>query len=113
MRSAADLKDKWLALLPMIMSRTGMFGSTGGEIEGLCLRLLDDLCFLDERDEDTVAEVHGDRSRYGKLGTQGPFWEMFGRDRSCTPEVASVFAEYFHRLGYLTVERSTKRRGRR
>jgi hypothetical protein len=34
MRSAADLKVKWLALFPMIMSRTGMFARTGGEIEG-------------------------------------------------------------------------------
>jgi hypothetical protein len=30
------------------------------------MRLLDDLCSLDERDEDTVADVFGDRRRYAR-----------------------------------------------
>ena len=97
MRSAAELKDRWLDLLPMLMTRTGMFGN-GGQIETLCLQLVGDLCFLDERDENLWLE---DRQRYGKYGIQGPFWQMFGRDGHYGAEVASVFAEYFHRLGYL------------
>jgi hypothetical protein len=62
--------------------------------------LLADLCFLDEReaDQDAVEMV---LRAYGKLGVAGPFIAMFGEDRSCVAEVASVFAEQFHRLGYL------------
>jgi hypothetical protein len=42
--------------------------------------------------------------RYGKLGVAGPFEAVFGDECTFTAEVASIFAEYFHRLGYLTVE---------
>lgn len=79
-----------------------MYGS-GAQIESLCIQLLGDLCYLDEQDD---IAYWAERQRYGKYGIQGPFWEMFGRDGHYGPEVASVFAEYFHRLGFLQVERT-------
>ena len=79
-----------------------MYASTGQEMQLLATRLLDDLCFLDDRDADCeMAEqrVHS----YGKLGVAGAFEAMFGRP-GCQAEVAGVYAEIFHRLGYLTVD---------
>lgn len=103
MRSALELKNKWLAELPLIMARTGMYAMNGTHVQDVCRRLLDELCFLDERDDGYWRDL---MDRYGSLGVQGPFLEMFGRDRNCTAEVASVFAEQFHRLGYLAVDRT-------
>ena len=65
---------------------------------------LADLCFLDDRDDEFEA-VRAELSRYGQSGVNGPFAAIFGRDRRYTSEVASVYAEQFHRLGYLQVSR--------
>ncbi|GIF62834.1 hypothetical protein Ais01nite_08690 [Asanoa ishikariensis] len=81
-----------------------MWASRGQAFDAMARGLLADLCFLDEREADQDAVELVLRS-YGKLGVAGPFIAMFGKDRSCVAEVASVFAEQFHRLGYLQVAR--------
>jgi hypothetical protein len=65
---------------------------------------LGDLCFIDGRDQEYEDTTNALR-RFGKLGVHGPFAALFGQERSCTAEVASVYAEHFHRLGYLAVDR--------
>lgn len=70
-------------------------------MELLASQLLMDLCFLDDRDADAETERSRLRS-YGKRGVPGPFEAMFA-SRQCQEEVASVYAEVFHRLGYLSV----------
>jgi hypothetical protein len=102
-RSAEDLRQRWLDSIPLIMKRTGMYARDGREMETVADQLLRDLCFLEERDSDY--EQARERLRgYGQLGVHGPFTSMFGSVRSCAAEVASVYAEVFHRLGYLTVD---------
>jgi hypothetical protein len=88
-------------MIPSIMKRTGMYASTGREMQLLASQLLADLCFLDERDADWEQEQSRLRS-YGKLGVTGPFETLFGSLR-CQAEVASVYAEVFYRLGYLPI----------
>jgi hypothetical protein len=102
MRTATDLKDKWLAEIPLILERTGMWTRTGEEADTLCRRLLEDLCFLDERDP---AAALADLQRYGSTGVAGAFRDWLGKEARCDAEVVSVYAECFHRLGYLTVDR--------
>jgi hypothetical protein len=104
MRSAADLRQRWLDTLPMMVTRPGMWASDGQAFDVLARRLIEDLCFLDERERDRD-DVHAVLRSYGKLGVAGPFIAMFGKDRNCVAEIASVFAEQFHRLGYLRTER--------
>lgn len=104
MRSAAELRRRWLDLLPRMVTRPGMWATDGRAYDVLARGLLADLCFLDEREPDQDA-VHTVLGRYGKLGVAGPFIAMFGKERNCVAEVASVFAEQFHRLGYLQLER--------
>lgn len=87
-----------------MITRPGMWASTGQAFDWMARGLLGDLCFLDEREADQAAVERVLRS-YGKLGVAGPFIAMFGEERNCVDEVASVFAEQFHRLGYLQVER--------
>jgi hypothetical protein len=84
-----------------VMKRTGMYAATGREMQLLAGRLLADLCFLDDRDADWQQERNRLQS-YGKLGVTGPFEALFGSPR-CQAEVASVYAEVFHRLGYLPI----------
>lgn len=81
-----------------------MWTSSGQAFDVMARGLLADLCFLDEREPDQDA-VHAVLRSYGKLGVAGPFIAMFGKDRTCVAEVASVFAEQFHRLGYLQLTR--------
>jgi hypothetical protein len=100
-RSAEELRTRWLDLIALIMKRTGMYGATGGEIQLLARQLLMDLCFLDDRDADAEREWSRLLRSYGKCGVVGPFEALFGSPH-CQAEVASVFAEVFHRLGYLT-----------
>jgi hypothetical protein len=101
-RSVEELRARWLALIQAFMARTGMYATTGHEMQLLASGLLDDLCFLDDRDADSALARQRVYS-YGKLGVAGPFEALFGRPR-CQAEVAGVYAEIFHRLGYLTVD---------
>jgi hypothetical protein len=87
------------------MTRTGMYATTGREMQLLASTLLDDLCFLDGRDEADCALALQRVDSHGKRGVAGPFEALFGRPR-CQAEVAGVYAEIFHRLGYLTVART-------
>lgn len=88
----------------MMLTRPGMWTSHPQSYDAMARSLLDDLCFLDERDRD-LAEIQAVLGGYGKVGVAGPFIALFGKDCGCVDEVASVFAEQFHRLGYLQLER--------
>lgn len=79
-----------------------MYASTGRELELRALQLLEDMCFLDNRDADAEREWSRLLKVYGKCGVVGPFEALF-EAKDCQAEVASVFAEVFHRLGYLPV----------
>jgi hypothetical protein len=87
-----------------MFTRPGMWAHNGHEMESVARGRLRDLCFLDDRDDDHEL-VTATLRRFGKLGVQGPFTAVFGQERWCTDEVASVYAEQFHRLGYLSVDR--------
>ena len=87
-----------------MVTRSGMWGATGREMESVARGRLGDLCFLDDRDDD-LERVMETLRRFGKLGVSGAFTAVFGRERRCVEEVASVYAEQFHRLGYLSVDR--------
>jgi hypothetical protein len=104
MRSAADLPQRWLDVLARMVIRPGMWATDGPAFDVLARGLIADLCFLDEREQD-LGDVHAVLRGYGKQGVAGPFIALFGKDGNCVAEVASVFAEQFHRLGYLPVER--------
>ncbi len=103
MRSAEELRNRWLELIPHLTARPSMYASLGGEMDLAAGTLLSDLCFLDDRDEDYEKIREDLRRRYGKRGVAGPFAAMFGLDQ-CQAEVAAVYSEVFSRLGYLDVE---------
>lgn len=104
MRSAEELRDRWLDLVTKVFARVGMYASTGSEMQLYAANLLGNLCFLDER-EDEFRAATDELGKYGKFGVHGPFTAIFGAERRCVPEVASVYAELFHRFGYLSVDR--------
>lgn len=104
MRTVEEFRQRWLKELPMMFTRPGMCAHDGRGMELMARARLYDLCFLDER-EDDLEQIMRTVRRFGQSGVQGPFSAIFGRERQCREEVASVFAEQFHRLGYLTVDR--------
>ncbi|MFI7678188.1 hypothetical protein [Actinophytocola sp. NPDC049390] len=104
MRTAEDLRRRWHDRVRLVFARVGMYATTGHEMQLYAETLLDDLCFLDERDDEFRAATEELR-RHGKLGVHGPFAALFGAEGRYVPEVASVFAEVYHRLGYLSVDR--------
>ena len=61
-----------------------------------------DLCSLDDRDADAEQGWSRLLRVYGKQGGAGPSEVLFESRRS-QAEVASVFAEVLHWLGYLSV----------
>jgi hypothetical protein len=65
-----------------MVTRPGMWASSGQAFDWMAKGLLADLCFLDEREADRDA-VEMELRAYGKLGVAGPFIAMFGEDRSC------------------------------
>lgn len=81
-----------------MVTRPAMWAGTGREMGLVARGRLYDLCFLDDRDDDHELVTETLR-RFGKLGVQGPFTAIFGRERPCVDEVVSVYAEQFHRLG--------------
>jgi len=87
-----------------MITRAGLYATGGAGFDAQLKALLGDLCFLDEReqDRDSVSEVLG---RYGQTGVVGPFQALFGASGNYVDEVASVWAEQLHRLGYLHVDR--------
>src|SRR5262245_17591121 len=102
MRSADELRQRWLDQVPRMLARPGMWAHEGSGFDITARTLLGDLCFLDDRDQDLDA-VHVVLRSFGKLGVAGPFTALFGEEPTCVAEVASVYAEQFHCLGYLSV----------
>jgi hypothetical protein len=103
-RSAIEIRQRLLDQLPAMMARPGMWATDGTEMQAVAGMRLGDLCFIDGRDDeyrDTEKGLH----RFGKVGVHGPFLALFGEELRCQAEVASVYAEQFHRLGYLAVDR--------
>ncbi|MFB4293806.1 hypothetical protein ACBI99_39670 [Nonomuraea sp. ATR24] len=103
MRPATELRQRWLETVPSMMKRAGMYASDGPQMETVARMFLENLCFLDERDEDFAAIRQTLGDRYGACGVPGAFAQVFGSGSRCVEEVASVYAEQFHRLGYLEV----------
>lgn len=100
MRSAEDLKARWLAEIPLMLDRAGMWSSTGREADTLYRRLLEDLRFLDEHDPAVIVR---ERQGYGATGIDGAIRAVLGDGVPGVAEVASVYAELFHRHGYLEI----------
>ncbi|MFF2083353.1 hypothetical protein ACFVVM_06235 [Nocardia sp. NPDC058176] len=104
MRSPKELKQQWLTELVWLFARPEMYACSGREMQSVVDRRLQDLCFLDDRDDDHT-RIREAVSSFGKLGVDGPFAAIFGEEHRYTAEVASVYAEFYHQLGYLPVDR--------
>ncbi|WP_378740169.1 hypothetical protein [Nocardia brasiliensis] len=90
--------------MDLLFTRPEMYARDGREMESVADRRLGDLCYLDGRDDERE-QIKGVSRGFGKLGVNGPFAAIFGQERRFTAEVASVYAEFYHRLGYLAVDR--------
>lgn len=96
-----QLRARWLDELQLMFRRPGMWARDAREMETVARDRLRNLCVVDDREADWEQAVSWLES-FGKLGVHGPFLAMFG-SLDCTEEVASVYAEASHRLGYLEV----------
>lgn len=104
MEKTAAMRARLLEQVASMLRRPGMYANHDQAFETMCLMRLEDLRFLDGPSELNRDEL-GVGQKYGPCGVPGPFWTAFGdKFRRCN-EVASVYAEIFHRFGYLTPER--------
>jgi hypothetical protein len=103
MEKAAAMRARLIEQIPSMLRRPGMWANNGQAFERLCLMRLEDLLFLDGLPEVTRAEL-GVNEKYGSCGVPGPFQEAFGNSIHHYDQVASVYAEIFHRFGYLAPE---------
>ncbi|MET8651368.1 hypothetical protein [Nocardia aurea] len=104
MRTPEQLKSRWLTEAEQQFARPEMFARSGPEMESVAGGRLRELCYLDDRDIE-YEQVRKALRGFGKFGVHGPFEATFGEKYHCTAEVASVYAEFYHRLGYLELER--------
>ena len=95
------VRERLLARAGHLLARPDMFVSSGQSLDVMAQLLLGDLCFIDGREADFEAAAAALKC-FGKLGVVGPFVAIFGEKGQYCCEVASVYAELFHQLGYLS-----------
>lgn len=104
MDKAAAMRARLIEQISRMLQRPGMYATHDQDFEFMCRMRLEDLRFLDGLPELTRDDL-GLSNKYRSCGVPGPFWDAFGKETRCYNEVASVYAEIFHRYGYLTTAR--------
>jgi hypothetical protein len=104
MDKAAAMRARLIEQVSRMLERPGMFATHDQDFEFMCQMRLEDLRFLDGLPELTRDEL-GLSNKYRSCGVPGPFREAFGDRARYYNEVASVYAEIFHRYGYLAINR--------
>ncbi len=100
MRTNEELKRRWVAKAQGLVTGHSISTGTGKAAELLLSTLMEDLCYLDDRDGDFRRITDELNERYGQAGINGLFKSVFDREQ-CQAEVAAVYAEAFCRLGYV------------
>ncbi|WP_417388804.1 hypothetical protein [Gimesia sp.] len=103
MRSIEEFRNRQLETLPEALKRPVMFG---GNTSGACLwfyLLLRDLCWIDEREHDW--DVFQETDLRGSRGVLGQFEYQHFQIPDYIAEVASVYAQVAHKLGYFQPDR--------
>jgi hypothetical protein len=101
MDKAVAMHARLIEQVSQMLQRAGMYAVHDQDFESLCWLRLGDLRFLDDLPEPSRDEL-GLSDKYRSCGIPGPFREAFGKEHRYYNEVASVYAEVFHRYGYLT-----------
>ncbi len=107
MRRMEDFRNRLLQRLHGALMRPGMYGDQDG-VQLVLLNLLGDLVYIDERESELeLAYSHLEaRGMWSATRLIGPFCRRFSRVDSFEDEIASVFAEIAHGLGFLQLDRT-------
>lgn len=93
MTSLEAVRASLMETVDGLLTRPGMWASSGGEAETLTLHVLALLDLIDGRDGRPVTD---ERRRHGKLGFTGPFSALFGEGRhGYRAEAVSIAAQLF------------------
>src|SRR5262245_56730608 len=103
MKSANEIREYFLTLLRNSLTHSSMYG--GETVLWYCLR---HLAFIDEAEEALNAEMKRLQVSGASLatGVTGGFRMVTGVFDGGAHDVASIYAEVSHRLGYLKPDRS-------
>jgi hypothetical protein len=101
-RNIAAVRDRKLVELASIVRRPGMYGPPAA-VAFRIMSVMEDLAFIDQRDEIVASALKRLQARYGALGVPGIASWFKDRPSLCWDEVASTVAEVAHEVGYLAV----------
>jgi hypothetical protein len=104
MRTAEEFRQHRVDTLPLALQRPAFFCGHGQSADLYYSMILDDLCWLDERETDfevVVRELlHGSMRVYGQF-----FFQHLTIPDGFSNEIASTYAQAAFRLGYYSPER--------
>lgn len=104
MRSVEEIRAYFLTKLHRSLPRPGMYGQRRG-LDIYYLTLLNDLCFIDAHEPDTVKKYLQANNYGSALGVSGFLSEHLPTGEYLDDEIAAIYAEISFALGYLSLER--------
>jgi hypothetical protein len=105
-RTIEEFKARHVETLSDAIKRPGMYGGDSSGVDLHLRMLLEDLCFIDERDADAaIYQPLKERHLWSSVGIRGPFSRVFHFADDFENELASVYGEMAFRLGYITPTR--------
>ena len=109
MRTAAEFRARHLEWLSWLLTRPTMCASCAADMAHAGLGVLDDLCFIDEREHEMEAARSRLRERYPTALSVWEIQQWFpaSPEQGFVAEVASIIAEVAVALGYHEVRRLT------
>jgi hypothetical protein len=114
MRTSQEFRDRQLKRLVAMLATPELFSICGRDHEGALRAMIQDLSFLDEREDESQSWLDGLLYYHGKCGIEGAFSAVFGVEETqlgaylrCLflEEVGSVYARVLLSLGYLKLGR--------
>ncbi len=103
MRTLEDFRNRQLEILPQALKRPTMFGGNAQGTALLLSVLLRDLCWIEEREQEWEGFKATDLR--GSRGVLGQFEYQQFQIPDYIAEIASVYAQVAHKLGYFQPER--------
>lgn len=106
MKTSQELKDRKLNILKYSVIRPEMYAHDHFGVESFFRFLLDDLAFIDEKEDDLETHLNylNEKELFSASGVAGHLLRYFSKVDSVSKETASIYSEISYNLGYLELD---------